>query len=838
MPPDEVTTGPVPPLPGELPPPIVQPAFSPPTRPASRATPGGVQLRWLAFLIGAAGVGLAAIGIRSAALLGGRIDPDLVTTPELQSIANVALLTQVAVVGLALLVLILGSRWGHRIRSALAQIGDPGPLLAAAPGTARIARTLLSLGAGLIALAGIGLVFPLGRDAARALWVVTAVGASLLPVGAALLIWLIGDIERREAIALNAADPRQPAPGDRDRRWPLAAIALLATLAVIPPAANIPYLWSDHVCHAADLECRWVVVQADQLADDPRGPTAVLHYGLRRADKASQGTLVIATGGPGVSGVSAYTYSVASLDTRLTDAYDIVVFDARGVGESGYVDCPAASQSYQSSLTFAAVPAVIKDFVSACIDETGVDPASLMQYGSANLVEDIETIRLDLGVDRIALYGESYGTLVAQRYAVAHPDRLEALILDGAIDIKQPTDESWIEATEGFERILRRSLGTCRDTDGCRFGDGTVWSHIMDSVADGSVSARYADTDGSMTDWPLNTDLVRETLLSAMYDVSTRMLVLRGLTAAEAGDWVPLARLVYSGSVYGNAAAVSDFAYYATSCADRHRVGPELDAAQFMAKARSSPFATTRTGSVYLSSAACYAWPLSAGTRPPVAVPSAADFPVMILSATGDPITPAEHGQRIFDRYSGVTDTYLVRTNDGPHVTFGRGRECPDDVVVALLVDDRRPPTGTSCRGEIVAPFLELATEQESADPLEFRGRALDLELLAHPDFIAWDGLDTLAIGCRFGGRIEVTSEATGDDFVDTIAIDRCAVLRDDPMSGTGTYRGTDEAEFDVTFPDGDLSYRIVGEWRHTMFEETSVAWDGTFEGRSIEGRR
>ena len=33
------------------------------------------------------------------------------------------------------------------------------------------------------------------------------------------------------------------------------------------------------------------------------------------------------------------------------------------------------------------------------------------------------------------LYGESYGTELAQAYAAAHPDRLSALILDGAVDL-------------------------------------------------------------------------------------------------------------------------------------------------------------------------------------------------------------------------------------------------------------------------------------------------------------------------------------------------------------------------------------------------------------------
>ena len=857
MPPDEVTEGPVAPAPGEPAP--VEPApgepdapttvsqpYVPPPPPTSRATRGGKRLRSMVFLIGLAGLALGAIAIRSAALLGERIDPDLVTTPELASMSTIALVAQGVVLVVTPIALLAGRRWSSRIRASLHALGDGGPLLAPARMTARIALALGVVGVALVAIGALGQVAPIGRDAARASWVLTAVGALALPVAGGLLVWLIGDIERREALLLNADDPWQPHPGDRDRRWPLAAIALLAVLAVIPPAANVPYLWSDHVCHAADLECRWIVVQADQLANDPRGPTTVLHYGLRRATKASQGTLVVATGGPGISGVSAYADTAGRFDPRLTDAYDIVVFDARGVGESSYVDCPVANSRYQSSLWFDAAPDVIDDFVDACIDESGVDRARLAEYGSAQMVEDIETIRRDLGVERIALYGESYGTVVAQRYAVAHPEHLEALILDGAIDIDQPTDASWIEAAGGFEDVLERSLQACAEARACDFAYQSVWANVMGSLDRGVVIARYAGPDGVVTDWPLVAPLVRETLISAMYDVTARMLALRALSAAEGGDWVPMARLAYGGSA-PFPEAVSDFAYYATGCADRHARRPEPDAKAFLAALKDSELPKTRAGTVYLSSAACHAWPVPAASAPPESLPAVVPFPVLILSATADPVTPATHGRRIADRYRPVTETYVLETHDGPHVTFGRGNACPDDAVIDLLLSDVRPSASvTSCPGSLIAPFLELAVDRADDDALSFRARALDLELLGHPDYRSWDGLGRLTVGCRFGGRIEVEgqspspAEAESESIgpIERLTIAGCAVVAGEPMTGTGTYTGTDEAEFDVRFAAGELTYRIVGQGRYTDEDDTSAYWQGMYQSRAIDGRR
>jgi proline iminopeptidase len=45
------------------------------------------------------------------------------------------------------------------------------------------------------------------------------------------------------------------------------------------------------------------------------------------------------------------------------------------------------------------------------------------------LVDDIEALRAELGLDRIHLLGHSWGSGLAVRYAIAHPDRLGSLVL-------------------------------------------------------------------------------------------------------------------------------------------------------------------------------------------------------------------------------------------------------------------------------------------------------------------------------------------------------------------------------------------------------------------------
>ena len=211
-----------------------------------------------------------------------------------------------------------------------------------------------------------------------------------------------------------------------------------------------------------------------------------------------------------------------------------------------------------------------------------------------------------------------------------------------------------------------------------------------------------------------------------------------------------------------------------------------------------SPFATSPAGSVYLSSAACHSWPLLPATSPPTAVPAVADFPVVISGRVERPITPPSHAERIFARYRSVADTYLIETSDGPHVTFGRARRArrrrgrppyPRDPAIDHAVDVPRRDRRT------VPAFPDSAP---STDPIAFRAAALDLELLAHPDYWSWDGVEPLTIGCRYGGRLEVRMDEEAGEPVERIEVDRCAIVGEEPMDGTGIYRGPDAAEFDV----------------------------------------
>ena len=767
--------------------------------------------RVLLALVALAGVVVGATALRVWIALGGRLDPDLVMTSPAAGAATVAFAGIAALVVLLAAFLLLAPRWTP-VAAALVPGGRTGRPAAILAGVA--------LGGLAVAVVGIGLAD--GRDTARPFWLLLAISGLLIGPTAALVSWLVGDLAWRGS----------PVRSDeaRERRWPFVAITLLAIVAAVPQATSgaDPDTDPERVCDAR-LECRWMTVEADQL-DHADRPTRVLRYGLRRADRERRGTLVVVAGGPGVSGIASYDQTESSLDTRLTDWLDIVAFDPRGVGDSGYRDCLGASGRYSEALDREPTVAAIEGFVADCLRDAEVDPSTLGDYGSAQIAEDIETIRHDLGVERIALYGESYGTAIAQRYALAHPERLDALILDAPLDIAAPTDRSWAEATASFEATLEATFDACLADGACGTDlpdpDGS-WRRTFAALDARPQVARYADTEGDLRDWPVTRSAVIDTMLDGLYGETSRMLGLRAIAAADRGDWVPMARLVDGGSgELEPLSTTSDFTYFATMCADRVAATPDVGLEAYLAAAHRADLTTRPMSDVYLSGAPCHAWPLPPGPAPASELPPGSAFPVVILTASADPITPEATAHRLAERYRATTAVYLVATSGGAHVTFGRGDSCPDDVVAELLTSGATPSRAiTSCPGTVIDEYVALVRRDVGEDELSFLGRSLDIELFTHPGYQAWDGAGTLAIGCRFGGRMEVSRGSEAD----RIDVRGCAVVDGRVMDGSGVYHDDGPVRFDVSFGRGSLRYDIDGAGR--------ARWSGTVDGRSITGR-
>ena len=135
-------------------------------------------------------------------------------------------------------------------------------------------------------------------------------------------------------------------------------------------------------------------------------------------DTAKQ-TVIIITGGPGLSHDYAEPLGkLASADLR------VAFYDQRGTGKSGRPPTSADGMA---------------------------DPA---KHTLALHVADLEAIRAALKVDKVALLGHSWGSLIAQHYAIAHPEHVASLVILNGIPSNVTAFGAGIEHADKREEEL------------------------------------------------------------------------------------------------------------------------------------------------------------------------------------------------------------------------------------------------------------------------------------------------------------------------------------------------------------------------------------------------
>ena len=89
--------------------------------------------------------------------------------------------------------------------------------------------------------------------------------------------------------------------------------------------------------------------------------------------------------------------------------------------------------------------------------------------GIDHAVADLDDLRRALGAEQWTLDGVSYGTFVAERYAIAHPKSVKALVLDSVLPHVDPQadDALYLTGLRATARVLRAFDRGTPLGDGC-----------------------------------------------------------------------------------------------------------------------------------------------------------------------------------------------------------------------------------------------------------------------------------------------------------------------------------------------------------------------------------
>lgn len=780
-----------------------------------------VRIAGLLAVFGAALLGASlAAGLRALQDL----PPDLAGSPADRGpyLPTVAAVT-IAAVAVALLA---GRRWLRAVAmgigcssagSLLARVeaSSPGRAsgLRAARRTALAATCLATVGAVLVGAGIVGRLVAGDRTISTAGAIVAFVGVVAILLAAGIVPSLLGAVTLREVDAASSRGsgptpvPRAPSP----ITGVLGAIAVACMLLLPLAGSSAPVTVCDL---GAPWRCADVLVRADHGGKDAYAEAIGVAYAVHPASDLRdrpRRVLLIATGGPGSSGIEDGAWMVDWLDPRVTERFDVVTFDARGVGGTDGRDCPRAARSYGEQPIEASTA---RTFAEACVVEAGAAGLDLRRFGTDAVVEDIEAVRIALGVGRISLYGISYGTVVGQSYAVAHPDRVDALVLDAPVDRGVPSGRMWVTAAHGFVDAVEATLDACSSDVGCSEAlphAAHVYQDVLDRFARvGELRGSVVGPDGKPHDRVMTATDFAGLTSAAMYDTTSRMSWLRALAGMAADDVRPLLRLndAWAGPDTG-----SWFAYYATWCADA-QVGPADRPGDFGAFAQAADDAGLTDDDALdtaMTLAPCVFWPGQQDAPETRPVPTG--VPTLILGSTADPITTIEGARSLL---RSLPDARLIETDGGGHGSLGD--QCPNERIADFLVDGRLPLAETSiCRGWVADAFMPLAVSPATAADDAIEG--LFWELLGAPEVLQWDGVGTLRIGCGEGGT--ALFKATGEGWRAAVTFEGCSWAQGATFDGSGWM---DLASWStalvVSSPRGELNlvatsstWRLTGRW-------------------------
>lgn len=428
-----------------------------------------------------------------------------------------------------------------------------------------------------------------------------------------------------------------------------------------------------------------------------------IHLALIRSSATGSriGSLLVNPGGPGGSGYDFIRDSLSyAVSSRLTERYDIVGFDPRGVNKSSAVSCydkpsemdaflydlspnPVGSDAWIDDLEKSSA-----DFGQACLKHTG----ELLGYvDTESAARDLDLLRAILGDKKLNYLGYSYGTFLGATYAELYPGKTGHLVLDGAID--PATSDFDVTATQarGFESAARAYLADCFTTETCPFR-GTVdeaMARIRALLQRLNVSPLRA-SDGRM----LGSAAMFNAIILPLYSPSNWKYLSDLFTDVLHGkaDYAfQLADSYYGRNADGTYQDNSTEAFIAINCLDY--ISTSTRASLRSEAAELASLAPTFGPQMSYGGTSCAQWPFPAKrVRGPIA--AAGSAPILVVGTTNDPATPYQWAKNLAAE---LQNGHLVTYNGEGHTAYNKSNSCVNDAVDDFFIDDRVPARDPDC---------------------------------------------------------------------------------------------------------------------------------------------
>ncbi|GLW02498.1 alpha/beta fold hydrolase [Streptomyces lavendulae] len=485
--------------------------------------------------------------------------------------------------------------------------------------------------------------------------------------------------------------------------WTAAALPALLVLPAVPALAQPgqptrpqayaagPIEW--RACADADfkgMQCGSVRVPVDWSR--PASGSLSLAVVRRPADDTAhrQGTLLLNDGAGGSSIEQlrlAMRAELPGFAEDMTQKFDLVAVDPRGVGHSTPIVCgaepkPAGISHFpQDQAAFDALVAHNRTFAEDCLRRNG---PLVSRVDLTSTARDFEAVRTGLGEQRLNWYGIHYSTLLGRTYAALFPGRLRTMLLDTALDDTGSPRERTVREAASAETAFNRFAAWCAASTDCAL-------HGKDAAAEYDALVARADREPVRTGSSAHRPLTGEDIREATQDFLT-------LTYPT---WPELARAIVKASQEGDASlfthdpddTLDPVQVQVPACLDNAR--PVRDFAELSRLraelARVSPHLGGAVRS-YKALAGCLGWPVPAApvkAGPPVAGAP----PALVLQSTHQALAPYEAGPALAAQLPGS----VVLAREGDDYSMFLVSKCARKAANLYLTTLALPAPGTTC---------------------------------------------------------------------------------------------------------------------------------------------
>jgi pimeloyl-ACP methyl ester carboxylesterase len=417
------------------------------------------------------------------------------------------------------------------------------------------------------------------------------------------------------------------------------------------------------------------------------------------SDQPQPDPVVFLHGGPGQGALQRI---FLQLNSPYLAERDLILVDQRGVGFSEpALACPEVDEATLTSIIAgrSREDLIAGDVAAAasCRNRLQNEGVSLDAYNTLESAADFESLRLALGYDQWNLYGQSYGTLLAQTMMRLYPDSIRSVTLEAVMPLQQTVEETAV-----FGRALDEVFNSCANDAACNAAYPQLADQFRSAVerlnAQPVMLRVQVQRNGALMDVPMDGQLFANILFLQLYSPANVPFVPFMITQVAAGNGpvmtIPAAqtlRLLSAGADTGDRLSVT--------CQDIVPFAPVEDGTQTAQQYQHLSGVQIMTS--WSIRPVCESWGVPAASSD-FSQPVNSDIPTLLLHGQYDPRLTTDYASQVAQT---LPNSYAYIVPSVSHqATFS---SCAQTIAAVFISSPTQEPS-TGCLAEVAAPQFVL----------------------------------------------------------------------------------------------------------------------------------